>query len=81
MSGVAAGFLVMPFWMAAMTKFELSYAYASMSLAFVLVLILSTLLLHETVNVPKVFRRGVGRDRNYCCQPTMKPGFPANSVN
>jgi hypothetical protein len=46
MSGVALGFLVMLFWVAAITKFELSYAYASMSLAFVLVLILSTLLLH-----------------------------------
>ena len=53
-TAVAAGFLALLSWMAAMTKFELSYAYPFMSLAFVLVLILSALLLHETVTVPKV---------------------------
>lgn len=41
-------------WMAAMTKLELSYAYPFMSLAFVLVLILSAVLFHETVSMPKV---------------------------
>jgi drug/metabolite transporter (DMT)-like permease len=54
MTGVAAGFLAMLCWMTAMTKFELSYAYPFMSLAFVLVLILSAILLHETVTIPKV---------------------------
>ncbi len=41
-------------WMAAMTKFELSYAYPFMSLAFVLVLILSAVLFNESITVPKV---------------------------
>lgn len=52
--GMAAGFLALLFWLAAMTKFELSYAYPFMSLAFVLVLILSVILFHETVTLPKV---------------------------
>lgn len=41
-------------WFAAMTKYELSYAYPFMSLAFVLVLILSAIFFHEAVTVPKV---------------------------
>jgi drug/metabolite transporter (DMT)-like permease len=41
-------------WFAAMTKYELSYAYPFVSLAFVLVLILSAIFFHETVTVPKV---------------------------
>ena len=41
-------------WFAAMTKYQLSYAYPFMSLAFVLVLILSAVLFHETVNIAKV---------------------------
>lgn len=41
-------------WMAAMTRLQLSYAYPFMSLAFVLVLILSSLLFHEAVTMPKV---------------------------
>lgn len=53
-SGVAAGFLAMLSWMAAMTKFQLSYAYPFMSLAFVLVLGLSVLLFQESLTVPKV---------------------------
>ena len=53
-SGLCAGFLAMLCWLAAMTKFELSYAYPFMSLAFVLVLILSALLFHESVTIPKV---------------------------
>jgi multidrug transporter EmrE-like cation transporter len=40
--------------MAAMTKFELSYAYPFMSLAFALVLLSSALLFHETVNTAKI---------------------------
>jgi len=45
-------------WLAALTKLDLSYAYPFMSLAFVLVLILSAILFHEAVTVPKVL--GVG---------------------
>ena len=37
-----------------MTKFELSYAYPFMSLAFVMVLILSALLFHESVTITKI---------------------------
>lgn len=54
-SGVFAGFLAFLSWMAAMTKFELNYAYPFMSLAFVLVLALSALLFHETVTAAKVY--------------------------
>lgn len=54
LSSVAAGFLALLSWMAAMTKFELSYAYPFMSLAFVFVLILSAVLFREAVTVPKV---------------------------
>jgi drug/metabolite transporter (DMT)-like permease len=41
-------------WMAAMTKLELSYAYPFMSLAFVLVLIFSSVLFHESITTPKI---------------------------
>lgn len=53
MSGMAAGFFALVCWLAAMTKFELSYAYPFMSLAFVLVLIMGAWLFHETLTVPK----------------------------
>ena len=54
LSGVAGGFLALLCWMAAMTKFELSYAYPFMSLAFVLVLVLSAVLFHERLTTPKL---------------------------
>jgi multidrug transporter EmrE-like cation transporter len=54
MSGMVAGFFALICWLAAMTKFELSYAYPFMSLAFVFVLILSAILFHEPITVPKV---------------------------
>jgi uncharacterized membrane protein len=44
--------------MAAMTKFNLSYAYPFMSLNFVLVLVLSVWLLSEPVTLQKVI--GIG---------------------
>jgi multidrug transporter EmrE-like cation transporter len=53
-SGMAAAFLALLCWLSAMTRFELSYAYPFMSLAFVLVLILSAVLFRETVTLPKV---------------------------
>ncbi len=40
--------------MAAMTKFDLSFAYPFMSLEFVLVLILSVMLFREPITVHKV---------------------------
>ena len=57
-TAIAAGFFALLCWLAAMTRFELSYAYPFMSLAFVLVLILSGLLFHEAMTIPKIF--GVG---------------------
>ena len=54
LGGIGAGFLAFLCWMAAMTKFELSYAYPFMSLSFLLVLILSVVLFHEALTTPKV---------------------------
>ena len=51
---VVAALLAGLCWFAAMTKYELSYAYPFMSLAFVFVLLLSALIFHEAVTVPKV---------------------------
>ncbi len=52
-SGFAAAFLASLAWMAAMTKFELSYAYPFMSLNFVIVLLLSGYLLNEPFTLQK----------------------------
>lgn len=52
-SGFAAAFLAALSWMAAMTKFPLSYAYPFMSLAFVLVLFLSAVFFKEPITLPK----------------------------
>jgi multidrug transporter EmrE-like cation transporter len=53
-STLAAAFLAALSWMVAMTRFELSYAYPFVGLAFALVLVLSVLLFHERITVPKV---------------------------
>ena len=53
-SCIVGAFLAFLCWMAAMTKFELSHAYPFTSLAFVFVLVLSGLLFHEAITVPKV---------------------------
>lgn len=53
-SGFAGAFLASLSWMAAMTKFPLSYAYPFMSFAFVLVLALSSIFFHESITSPKV---------------------------
>lgn len=54
LSGFLAAFLASLCWMAAMTKFDLSYAYPFMSLAFVGVLLLSALFFHEPLGFAKV---------------------------
>jgi multidrug transporter EmrE-like cation transporter len=54
LSGMLAGFFALVCWLAAMTKFELSYAYPFMSLAFVFVLVLSTVLFHEPLTIAKI---------------------------
>ena len=53
-SGFLAAFIASFFWMAAMTKFDISYAYPFMSSAFVLVFLLSIILFHEPVTWQKV---------------------------
>ncbi|WP_430810977.1 MULTISPECIES: EamA family transporter [unclassified Carboxylicivirga] len=54
LSGFAAAFVASLFWMAAMTKFEISFAYPFMSLAFVLVLLLSVGIFGESFTWGKV---------------------------
>lgn len=53
-SGFLAAFLAALSWMAAMTKFDISYAYPFMSLSFVLVFVLSAFLFGEPVSMQKV---------------------------
>lgn len=53
-SGFASAFIASFFWMAAMTKFELSFAYPFMSGAFVLVFLFSVFLFNEPVTWQKV---------------------------
>jgi len=53
-SCLLAGALALVSWFAAMTKYELSYAYPFMSLAFILVLVLSAVFFHEAITIPKV---------------------------
>lgn len=54
LSGFVSAFIASLFWMAAMTKFALSYAYPFMSLSFVLVFLFSILLLREPLTWAKV---------------------------
>lgn len=53
-SSFAAAFVASLTWIAALTKFELSYAYPYMSLSFVLVLIFSFFLFQEPLTLNKV---------------------------
>jgi multidrug transporter EmrE-like cation transporter len=59
LSGFAAAFIASLFWMAAMSKFEISVAYPFMSLAFVLVLLFSVLLFQEPITIGKVLGMGL----------------------
>ena len=54
LTGLLAALLAGLSWMAAMTKLELSFAYPFISLSFVLVIVFSALLFHETITTPKV---------------------------
>jgi len=58
-SGMVSAFAASLFWMAAMTKFEISYAYPFMSLSFVLVFGLSIFLFQESVTFAKVAGLGL----------------------
>ncbi|MBP1970692.1 multidrug transporter EmrE-like cation transporter [Virgibacillus natechei] len=54
LSGFFAAFLAALSWMAAMTKFNISYAYPFMSLSFVLVFILSAVFFGEQVSTQQI---------------------------
>ena len=54
MTGFLAAIIASIFWMAAMTKFELSFAYPFMSIAFILVLILSVFIFKESFTLGKI---------------------------
>lgn len=54
LSGFLAAFIASLFWMAAMTKFELSFAYPFMATNFILVLIISAYLLNEPLTYTKM---------------------------
>ena len=58
LSTFVAAFFASLAWMAAMTRFELSYAYPFTSLNFVAVLLLSAWLLNESLTVSKAV--GIG---------------------
>ncbi|MCR8635985.1 EamA family transporter [Paenibacillus radicis (ex Xue et al. 2023)] len=54
LSGLFSAFISSFFWMAAMTKFDISYAYPFMILSFVLVFILSIFIFNEPVTAYKI---------------------------
>lgn len=58
LSGLFSAFLASLTWMAAMTKFDISYAYPFMSLAFVLVLFLSAFIFKENLTLSKCIGMG-----------------------
>lgn len=53
-SAFASAFLASLAWMATVSKLDLSHAYPFMSLNFVVVFLLSALLFHEPINIPKI---------------------------
>lgn len=53
-SSFAAAFLASLTWIAALTKFQLSYAYPFMSISFILVMILSYYMFNEPLTLNKV---------------------------
>lgn len=53
-SAFAAALLASVFWMAAMTKLQLSYAYPFMSLAFVLIMVASAVFFNEPITPLKI---------------------------
>lgn len=58
-SALLAAFLASASWIVAMTQLELSFAYPFMSLAFVLVLILSAAFLGEAFTLNKAIGTGI----------------------
>jgi len=54
LSGFVSAFIASLFWILAMTKFEITYAYPFMSLAPALVFLLGVLFLNETFTMGKL---------------------------
>lgn len=54
LSALAAAFLASFFWMAAMTKLQLSHAYPFMGLTFVVVMLASSFFFHEPISTLKI---------------------------
>jgi uncharacterized membrane protein len=54
LSSFIAAFLASLTWIAALTKFQISYAYPFMSLSFILVLWLSFVFFHEPLTLNKI---------------------------
>ena len=54
LSGFLSAFIASIFWMAAMTRFAISFAYPFMSLAFVLVMVGSSVFFNEAINAYKI---------------------------
>ena len=52
--GFFSAFLASLAWMAAMTRFELNYAYPFMSLAFIIVMFFSVLFLNESLTLQSI---------------------------
>lgn len=53
-SGFASAFLASLAWMAAMTRFDLNYAYPFMSLAFIIVMLLTVALFDEQLTLQRM---------------------------
>lgn len=53
-SSIVSGFIASIFWMAALAKLEISYAYPFTSASFVLVFILSVFLFNEVFSLTKI---------------------------
>jgi uncharacterized membrane protein len=58
-SSFVAAFLASLTWMAALSKFELSFAYPFMSLSFLFVLVLSYFFLNEAITAQKAIGFGL----------------------
>jgi multidrug transporter EmrE-like cation transporter len=54
LSGFVSAFVAALAWMAAMTKFELSYAYPFVSITFVLVVLSGAIFFNEPLSWPKI---------------------------
>lgn len=53
-SGFSSAFLASLFWMGAMTKFSISFAYPFMSLSFILVMFGAAIFFGENINILKI---------------------------